>query len=173
MSSLSATVGRRAMATQQSRSISIGVNGFGRIGRLVLRAAQSKDGADIVAINDPFIPTDYMAYMLKYDSVHGRFDGTIEAGDGELIVNGKTIKVFNEMDPSNIAWGTAGADYVVESTGAFLSEEAAGKHPTGGAKKVVVSAPSPDAAMFVMGASHAALLLLLLPAAATAAADPA
>jgi len=131
----------------------VGINGFGRIGRLVARKAESK-GAVIAAINDPFIPAEYMAYMLKYDSVHGRFDGTVEAVDGNLVVNGNTIQVTTEMDPTKIPWGAAGADNVVESTGVFTSEEGAGQHLVGGAKKVVISAPSGDAAMFVMGVNH-------------------
>jgi len=143
----------RVGVTQATRNISVGINGFGRIGRLVMRKAESK-GAVVTAINDPFIPADYMAYMLKYDSVHGRFDGTIEVDGDTLIVNGNKIKVFTEMDPTQIPWGSAGADYVVESTGVFTSEEGAGKHLTGGAKKVVISAPSGDAPMFVMGVNQ-------------------
>jgi len=141
------------VTTIATRNISVGINGFGRIGRLVCRQAESK-GAVVTAINDPFIPADYMAYMLKYDSVHGRFNGTIEVVDGNLVVNGNTIQVTTEMDPEKIPWGAAGADYVVESTGVFTSEEGAGKHLKGGAKRVVISAPSGDAAMFVMGVNH-------------------
>jgi glyceraldehyde 3-phosphate dehydrogenase len=122
-------------------------------GRLVCRSAESK-GAVITAINDPFIPADYMAYMLKYDSVHGRFDGTVEADGDKLIINGSPIQVTTEMDPTKIPWGDAGADNVVESTGVFTSEEGAAQHLVGGAKKVVISAPSGDAPMFVMGVNH-------------------
>jgi glyceraldehyde 3-phosphate dehydrogenase len=119
----------------------------------VCRSAESK-GAVITAINDPFIPADYMAYMLKYDSVHGRFDGTVEADGDKLIINGSPIQVTTEMDPTKIPWGDAGADNVVESTGVFTSEEGAAQHLVGGAKKVVISAPSGDAPMFVMGVNH-------------------
>eukprot|EP00621_Florenciella_sp_RCC1693_P006721 CAMPEP_0182531862 /NCGR_PEP_ID=MMETSP1323-20130603/10197_1 /TAXON_ID=236787 /ORGANISM="Florenciella parvula, Strain RCC1693" /LENGTH=237 /DNA_ID=CAMNT_0024741507 /DNA_START=37 /DNA_END=747 /DNA_ORIENTATION=+ len=132
-------------------SIKVGINGFGRIGRLVLRAAKNNPNIEIVAVNDPFIGTDYMQYMFKYDTVHGRYEGTVASEDGKFIVDGKEIAVFNERDPAEIAWGSAGADYVIESTGIFLSKEAASAHFKGGAKKVVVSAPSPDADMFVCG----------------------
>jgi len=135
-------------------SIRIGINGFGRIGRLVMRAAKNKPNVEIVAINDPFITTDYMRYMFKYDTVHGQYDGEVEDRDGKFHVDGKHIAVTNELDPSNIKWGDHGADYVIESTGRFLSIEAAGAHMKGGAKKVVVSAPSPDAPMYVMGVNH-------------------
>jgi len=135
-------------------AIRIGVNGFGRIGRLVMRAAESNPNVQVVAVNDPFIPTDYMEYMFKYDSTHGRFNGTVKAGDGEIVVNNNSIKTFAEKDPSNINWASAGADYVVESTGVFTSQEAAAAHHKGGAKKVVISAPSGDAPMFVMGVNH-------------------
>lgn len=131
----------------------VGINGFGRIGRLVCRSAESK-GAVITAINDPFIPADYMAYMLKYDSVHGRFDGTVEADGDNLIINGNKVQVTTEMDPTKIPWGDAGADNVVESTGVFTSEAGASQHLSGGASKVVISAPSGDAPMFVMGVNH-------------------
>jgi len=135
-------------------AIRIGVNGFGRIGRLVLRAAEANPNVQVVAVNDPFIPTDYMEYMLKYDTVHGRFNGTVEAGDGEIKVNGNSVKSFAERDPAKIDWGSAGADYVVESTGVFTGLESAAAHKAGGAKKVVISAPSGDAPMFVMGVNH-------------------
>jgi len=128
----------------------IGINGFGRIGRLVLRAAVDK-GASVVAVNDPFINVEYMVYLFKYDSTHGRFKGTVVA-DGEfLVVNGNKIKVFCERDPANIDWKSAGAEYIVESTGVFTTIEKAGLHFKGGAKKVVISAPSADAPMFVCG----------------------
>jgi glyceraldehyde 3-phosphate dehydrogenase len=132
-------------------SIKVGINGFGRIGRLVMRSAAKNPKVEVVAVNDPFIGVDYMSYMFKYDTVHGRFDGTVETVDGKLMVDGKEVKVFTEMDPANIAWGSAGVEYVVESTGVFLSLEKAAAHFKGGAKKVVVSAPSPDAPMFVCG----------------------
>ena len=118
-----------------------------------MRAAANKPNINIVAINDPFIPVEYMEYMYKYDSTHGRAPDSIthDKAAGTITVGGKPIKVFNEMDPSKIKWGDAGADYVVESTGVFTSNEKASAHFTGGAKKVVISAPSPDAPMFVMG----------------------
>jgi len=131
--------------------LKIGINGFGRIGRLVMRAARSDPNVKVVAVNDPFIPPDYMSYMLKYDSTHGRFPGTVASGDGCIMVDGEKVQVTSEKDPSAIPWGGAGADFVVESTGVFTSLEAAGKHMAGGAKKVVISAPSGDAPMFVMG----------------------
>jgi len=128
----------------------IGINGFGRIGRLVLRAAVEK-GAQVVAVNDPFIGLDYMVYLFKFDSTHGRFKGTVSAEDGFLVVNGQKITVFCERDPANIQWGSAGAEYVVESTGVFTTIDKASAHLKGGAKKVVISAPSADAPMFVCG----------------------
>jgi len=136
-------------------TIKVGINGFGRIGRLVLRAAKLHPRIQVVAINDPFIPADYMKYMFQYDTVHGRYKGDLAVEDGFLIVDGKKIKVSNELDPSKIMWGEAGADYVVESTGKFLTEAGASKHFVGGAKKVVMSAPSSDhTPMFVMGVNH-------------------
>ncbi|XP_045500297.1 glyceraldehyde-3-phosphate dehydrogenase 2-like [Colias croceus] len=131
----------------------IGINGFGRIGRLVLRASVEK-GAKVVAINDPFIGLDYMVYLFKYDSTHGRFKGTVEAADGCLVVNGNKIAVFSERDPKAIPWGKAGAEYVVESTGVFTTTDKASAHLEGGAKKVIISAPSADAPMFVVGVNH-------------------
>nr|BBL45181.1 glyceraldehyde-3-phosphate dehydrogenase [Pleurotus salmoneostramineus] len=131
--------------------VKAGINGFGRIGRIVLRNTILAGGVDVVAINDPFIDLDYMVYMLKYDSVHGRFKGTVEAKDGKLVVDGKAISVFAEKDPAAIPWGSVGADYVVESTGVFTTKEKAGAHLKGGAKKVIISAPSADAPMFVVG----------------------
>lgn len=128
----------------------IGINGFGRIGRLVLRAALDK-GAQVVAVNDPFINVDYMVYMFKYDSTHGRFKGEVKAEGGFLVINGQKITVFQERDPKNIAWAKAGAEYVVESTGVFTTIEKASAHFEGGAKKVIISAPSADAPMFVCG----------------------
>eukprot|EP00092_Neocalanus_flemingeri_P076806 GFUD01095299.1.p1 GENE.GFUD01095299.1~~GFUD01095299.1.p1 ORF type:complete len:357 (-),score=104.76 GFUD01095299.1:150-1151(-) len=131
----------------------IGINGFGRIGRLVLRAAVEK-GATVVAINDPFITLDYMVYMFKYDSTHGRFKGEVKEDGKFLYVNGNKITVFNERDPANINWASAGAEYVVESTGVFTTTATASAHTKGGAKKVIISAPSADAPMFVMGVNH-------------------
>jgi len=132
---------------------SVGINGFGRIGRLVLRACLEK-GVKVVAINDPFIDVNYMVYMFKYDSTHGRFKGDVSHEGGMLIVNGQKIQVFMERDPTAIPWGSAGAEYIVESTGVFTSLDKAQAHITGGAKKVIISAPSPDAPMFVMGVNH-------------------
>jgi len=136
-------------------TIKVGINGFGRIGRLVLRAAKLNPRIQVVAINDPFIPADYMKYMFQYDTVHGRYKGELAAEDGVLIVDGNRIKVSNELDPTKIQWGASGADYIVESTGKFLTEAGASKHFVGGAKKVVMSAPSADhTPMFVMGVNH-------------------
>jgi len=139
----------------------VGINGFGRIGRLVLRAAIEKDTVEVVAVNDPFINLDYMVYMFKYDSTHGRFRGSVKTEGGKLIVSyhGKsthTITVFQEMKPENIKWGATGAEYVVESTGVFTTIDKAKVHLASGAKKVVISAPSADAPMFVMGVNHTA-----------------
>jgi len=131
----------------------IGINGFGRIGRLVLRAAVEK-GATVVAINDPFIPLDYMVYMFKYDSTHGKFKGEVKEDGKFLYVNGMKITVFMERDPAAINWASAGAEYVVESTGVFTTQDKALAHTKGGAKKVIISAPSADAPMFVMGVNH-------------------
>ncbi|WFC97903.1 glyceraldehyde-3-phosphate dehydrogenase (phosphorylating) [Malassezia yamatoensis] len=129
----------------------IGINGFGRIGRIVLRNALEHGEVNVVAINDPFLDLDYIVYLCKYDSTHGRFKGEVSAKDGKLIVNGKSIQVFAERDPSAIPWNKAGADYVVESTGVFTTIEKASAHLKGGAKKVVISAPSADAPMYVCG----------------------
>jgi len=132
----------------------IGINGFGRIGRLAFRAAIKRDDVEVVAINDLISP-DYMAYMLKYDSTHGRFDGTVEEVDGHLVVNGKTIRVTAEKDPANLKWGEVGVDIVLECTGFFLTKETAQKHIDAGAKKVVLSAPAKDdTPTFVMGVNH-------------------
>ena len=135
-------------------AVKVGINGFGRIGRMVFRAAMTKPEIEIVGVNDPFIDPDYMVYMLKYDSVHGKFDGEVSAKDGKLVVNGKEITVFNCMDPKDIDWKSCGAEYIVESTGVFTTTEKASAHFKGGAKKVVISAPSSDAPMFVMGVNH-------------------
>jgi len=134
--------------------VNIGVNGFGRIGRLVTRAALKRDDVNVMAINDPFIDLEYMVYMFKYDSTHGTFDGTVEIADGKLVINGKAITVFHCRDPAEIQWGSAGADYVVESTGVFTTTEKASAHLKGGAKKVIISAPSADAPMFVCGVNE-------------------
>ncbi len=134
--------------------IKIGINGFGRIGRFVFRVAAASENVEVVGIND-LIDVDYMAYMLKYDSTHGKFKGTVEVKDGALIVNGKTIRVTAEKNPANLKWDAIGAEYVVESTGLFLSKESAQGHIEAGAKKVIMSAPSKDdTPMFVMGVNH-------------------
>lgn len=134
--------------------IKIGINGFGRIGRFVFRVAVASENVEVVGIND-LIDVDYMAYMLKYDSTHGRFKGTVEVKDGSLIVNGKKIRVTAEKNPADLKWGEIGAEYVVESTGLFLSKDKAQGHIDAGAKKVVMSAPSKDdTPMFVMGVNN-------------------
>jgi glyceraldehyde 3-phosphate dehydrogenase len=134
--------------------IKVGINGFGRIGRLVFRAAQERDDVQIVGIND-LIDVDYMAYMLKYDSTHGQFKGDVEVKDGKLVVNGNAIRVTSEKDPANLKWGDIGAEYIVESTGLFLTKEKAQGHIDSGAKKVIMSAPSKDdTPMFVMGVNE-------------------
>jgi len=135
-------------------TIKVGINGFGRIGRIVFRAAQQRSDIEIVGIND-LLDAEYMAYMLKYDSTHGRFDGTVEVKDGHLVVNGKTIRVTSERDPANLKWNEIGVDVVAEATGIFLTDETARKHLEAGAKKVVMTGPSKDATpMFVMGVNH-------------------
>lgn len=134
--------------------IKVGINGFGRIGRLVFRAAMTRNDIEIVGIND-LIDVEYMVYMLKYDTMHGRFNGTVEAKDGKLVVNGQAIRVTAEKDPANLKWDEVGAEYVVESTGLFLTKEKAEAHIKAGAKRVVMSAPSKDdTPMFVMGVNH-------------------
>lgn len=134
--------------------IKIGINGFGRIGRFVFRQAVAQGNIEVVAIND-LIDVDYMAYMLKYDSTHGKFDGDVEVKDGQLIVNGATVRVTAERNPADINWGAVNAEYVVESTGLFLTKETAQGHIDAGAKKVVMSAPSKDdTPMFVMGVNN-------------------
>ena len=135
-------------------SVRVGINGFGRIGNLTFQAALEKGEVEIVAINDPFITSDYMAYMVKYDTVHGRFNGEVKSEEGKLIVNGKEIKVYNEMDPKNIPWGADGVDIVLECSGVFTTLEKAQAHLDAGAKKVIISAPSKDAPMFVMGVNN-------------------
>lgn len=135
-------------------SVKIGINGFGRIGNLSFQAALNKKEVEVVAINDPFIAADYMAYMIKYDTVHGKFQGEVYAKDNILVVNGKEIKVYNEMDPKNIPWGENGVEYVLECSGVFTTMEKANAHLEAGAKKVIISAPSKDAPMFVMGVNN-------------------
>lgn len=137
--------------------IKIGINGFGRIGRLAFRSSVLRENVQVVAIND-LLEVDYLAYMLKYDSVHGEFKGDVSVKDGKLIVNGNEIRITAERDPANLKWGEVGADYVIESTGFFLTEETALKHIEAGAKRVVLSAPSKDhTPMFVMGVNHTEL----------------
>ena len=135
-------------------SVKVGINGFGRIGKLAFQAALGKEEVEVVAVNDPFVAADYMAYMTKFDTVHGRFNGTVEEKDGNLVVNGRTIKVYNEMDPKNIPWGELGVEYVLECSGVFTTMEKAQAHLDAGAKKVLISAPSKDAPMFVMGVNN-------------------
>jgi glyceraldehyde 3-phosphate dehydrogenase len=131
--------------------VKVGINGFGRIGRIVMRNALLTQGIEVVAVNDPFIDLEYMVYMFKYDSVHGRFQGTVEAKDGQLLINGRAVTVFGERDPAAIKWSSVGATYIVESTGVFTTVDKASAHLKGGAKKVIISAPSADAPMFVCG----------------------
>jgi glyceraldehyde 3-phosphate dehydrogenase len=135
-------------------TIKIGINGFGRIGRLVFRASLANPNVSVVAINDPFMDPEYMVYLFKYDSTHGRFKGTVEAKEGKLVVNGHEIIVHTERNPQDIPWKNTGAEYIVESTGVFTTSEKAGAHLKGGAKHVVISAPSEDAPMFVMGVNE-------------------
>ena len=134
-------------------AVKVGINGFGRIGRLTFRAMAENPNVEVVGIND-LLDADYMAYMLKYDSTHGTFKGTVESSEGALIVNGKKVRITSEMNPADLKWSDVGADYVIESTGIFKTVEAAGAHLKAGAKKVIISAPSPDAPMFVMGVNH-------------------
>lgn len=135
-------------------AIKIGINGFGRIGNLTFQAALEKEDVEVVSINDPFIDAKYMSYMIKYDTIHGQFKGNVKAENGKLFVNGNEIKVYNEMDPKNIPWGKDGVDYVLECSGVFTTIEKASSHLEGGAKKVIISAPSADAPMFVMGVNN-------------------
>ncbi|MGB3145512.1 MAG: type I glyceraldehyde-3-phosphate dehydrogenase [Maribacter sp.] len=134
-------------------NLKIGINGFGRIGRLVFRTTVKRGDVDVVAIND-LLDVEHLAYLLKYDSVHGAFDGTVDVKDGHLVVNGKTVRITAERDPKNCKWDEVGADIVAECTGIFTTLETAQYHIDGGAKKVVISAPSKDAPMFVMGVNH-------------------
>ena len=136
--------------------IKVGINGFGRIGRLAFRISTQRKNVQVVAIND-LLGADYLAYMLKYDSVHGRFDGEVSVNGNNLVVNGNEIRVTAVRNPEELKWDEVGADYVIEATGLFTSKEKAGMHVTGGAKKVIISAPSPDAPMFVMGVNHTEL----------------
>lgn len=136
--------------------VAIGINGFGRIGRLVARAAIANPLTKVVAINDPFMSLDYLAYLFKYDSTHGKYAGTVEIADGNLVVDGEVIQIFAERNPADIPWGKAGATYVCESTGVFTTTEKGLQHIAGGCKKVVISAPPKDATpMYVMGVNHA------------------
>ncbi|MGI6085304.1 MAG: type I glyceraldehyde-3-phosphate dehydrogenase [Acetivibrionales bacterium] len=135
-------------------AVKIGINGFGRIGRLAFRAAVGNPNVQVVGINDPFIDLDYMKYMLKYDTIHGQFDGSIESKDGKLVVNGNEISVYACMKPEEIPWKECGAEYVIESTGLFTTTDKANAHFQGGARKVIISAPSKDAPMFVMGVNN-------------------
>lgn len=137
-------------------AVKIGINGFGRIGRLVFQAALETPEVEVVAINDPFIDLDYMAYMLRYDTVHGRFDGSIEIKDGKLVVEGHPVSVYASMKPEEIPWKEAGAEYIAEATGIFTDQAGASKHFTGGAKKVIITAPAKDkeTPMFVMGVNN-------------------
>ncbi|RTE52724.1 type I glyceraldehyde-3-phosphate dehydrogenase [Arenibacter aquaticus] len=134
-------------------NLKIGINGFGRIGRMVFRSTVQREDVDVVAIND-LLDVEHLAYLLEYDSVHGKFNGTIEVKDGNLVVNGKTVRITAERDPKNLKWDEVGADVVAECTGIFTTLEMAQSHIDGGAKKVVISAPSSNAPMFVMGVNH-------------------
>ena len=134
-------------------AINIGINGFGRIGRLVLRSAINNDDFNVVSVND-LLDINHLAYLLKYDSVHGPFDGSVEVSENRLVINGRPIKITAERDPNNINWSEIGVDIVAECTGIFTSIEKASSHINSGAKKVVISAPSQDAPMFVMGVNH-------------------
>ncbi len=134
--------------------VKIGINGFGRIGRLVFRAGLDRDNIAFTAINDPFLDSDYMVYMLKHDSAHGNLNRRVESKAGYLIVDGKNYAVFSEKEPGNIPWGSTGAEYIVESTGVFTNTETARPHFNGKIKKVVITGPSVDAPMFVMGVNH-------------------
>ncbi|GMM32220.1 glyceraldehyde-3-phosphate dehydrogenase (phosphorylating) [Martiniozyma asiatica (nom. inval.)] len=135
-------------------AITVGINGFGRIGRLVLRVALSRSDIKVVAVNDPFIAAEYAAYMFKYDSTHGKYKGEVTHNGSSLVIDGQTITVHQERDPEQIPWGKDGVDYVIDSTGVFTTLDGASKHITGGAKKVIITAPSKDAPMFVMGVNN-------------------
>lgn len=135
-------------------TVKVGINGFGRIGRIVFRNAVEHPDIEIVAVNDPFIEPKYAEYMLKYDSTHGQFKGTVSVEGSDLIVDGKKVKFYTERDPAAIPWKDTGAEYVVESTGVFTTTDKAKAHLVGGAKKVIISAPSSDAPMYVMGVNE-------------------
>ena len=135
-------------------SVKVGINGFGRIGSLAFSASFDKEDIDVIAINDPFISADYMVYMIKHDTIHGPFKGEVKEEDGDLVIDGHRIKVYNEKDPSQIPWGEVGVEYVLECSGVFTTTETASAHLQAGAKKVVISAPSKDAPMFVMGVNN-------------------
>lgn len=144
---------QKSQSKQGSGSLRIGINGFGRIGRVVLRVCLEK-GLCVAAINDPFVTVEYAAYLLNYDSTHGHFKGEVSVKDGKLVVNAQQISLFMEKDPSKIKWSSVAANYIVESTGVFTTIDSAGAHLKGGAKKVIISAPSSDAPMFVMGVNN-------------------
>ena len=135
-------------------SVKVGINGFGRIGSLAFSASFDKEDVEVVAVNDPFIDVEYMVYMIKHDTIHGQFKGEVYAENGELVINGNRVKVFNEKDPACVPWGEVGVEYVLECSGVFTTIETASAHLKGGAKKVVISAPSKDAPMFVMGVNN-------------------
>ena len=135
-------------------SVKVGINGFGRIGSLAFSASFDKEDIDVIAINDPFISADYMVYMIKHDTIHGPFKGEVKEEDGDLVIDGHRIKVYNEKDPSQIPWCEVGVEYVLECSGVFTTTETASAHLQAGAKKVVISAPSKDAPMFVMGVNN-------------------
>jgi len=145
-----------AAGSSSDAKVTVGINGFGRIGRLVTRAAMKNPAVTVTAINDPFMPLDYMVYQFKYDSVHGVYDGTVEAVDGKLVIDGQAITCFAERDPSSIGWGATETEYVAECTGVFRTGEKCQAHLGGGAKKVIISAPPKDEAtpMFVMGVNE-------------------
>eukprot|EP00158_Paraphelidium_tribonemae_P005189 Partr_v1_DN27221_c3_g1_i1_m38829 putative glyceraldehyde3phosphate dehydrogenase len=146
--------GKKQENSRKIMTVKVGINGFGRIGRLVFRVLLQNPNIEVCAINDPFIDAEYMVYLTKYDSTHGRFKGTAELKDGKFVVNGKTIKVFAARDPAEIKWGESGVDYVIESTGVFTTIDKAKAHLAGGAKRVIITAPSADAPMFVVGVNH-------------------
>jgi glyceraldehyde 3-phosphate dehydrogenase len=147
------THNKQITITKKMATVKLGINGFGRIGRIVFRETFNRDNVEVVAIND-LLDVDHLAYLLKYDSVHGRFKGEVEVKEGKLYVNGKHIRVTAEKDPKNLKWDEVGVDVVAESTGIFTTIETASQHIAGGAKKVIISAPSADAPMFVMGVNH-------------------
>ena len=138
----------------KDKTIKIGINGFGRIGRIILRLTKNFPNIKVVAINDPFTDIEYAKYMLTYDTVHGIYDGTVEVKNGNLVVDGNPIKFFAEMNPENIDWKGAGAEYICEATGKFTKGEDAKKHLKGGAKKVIITAPGKEVPMFVYGVNH-------------------